>query len=184
MAAIIHSINATVNGSCSHTDSLVDAEHYRYASDLVASAGALLFGRKTFDLFAGFWPRAASSTELPAHVAALGRQLGSIRKYVVSRRKLDTDWHNTFHLSGPLESEVEGLRRSIKGNIVIFGSPGLAASLSSMNRIDEYHVLIQPFIVNSPPRLYESVARRVVLDLESATQFASGVILARYRPRT
>lgn len=182
MATIIHSIIATVNGSCSHTDAVVDAEHNAYASDLLASADALLFGRTTFDLFAGFWPQAASSTELPAHIVALGTQLGSIKKYVVSKQKLVTDWNNTFHLSGPLESEVENLRRSIKGNIVIFGSPSLAASLASTNQINEYHVLVQPFIVNSQPRLYELVTTRLTLHLRSVTQFSSGVVLIKYRP--
>lgn len=182
MATIIHSINATLNGSCSHTDSVVDAEHNAYAIDLLDSAEALLFGRTTFDLFAGFWPQAASNAGLPAHMVALGRKLGAVRKYVVSRWKPATDWNNTFHLSGPIGPEIENLRQSIEGNIVMFGSPGLAASMASANQIDEYHVLIQPFIVDSPPRLFGSVTTRLTLHLESVTRFASGVILAKYRP--
>jgi len=182
MATLIHSINATINGSCSHADVVADAEHHAYAADLLASAEALLFGRTTFDLFAGFWPQAASSRELPAHIVAFGRQLGDARKYVMSGRELVTDWSNTFRLAGSLEAEVANLRRRIGGKLVIFGSPGLAASLAGANQIDEYHVLVQPFIAHASPRLFESVTGRRRLHLTSAVPLASGVVLLKYRP--
>ena len=182
MATIIHSINATVNGSCAHSDVVADAEHHAYASALLASADALLFSRNTFDLFAKFWPQAALSTESPDHIVAFDQQLGEVKKHVVSNRPLVTDWKNTFHLSGPLETALRNLRQSIRGNIVIFGSPGLATSLATSNQIDEYHVLFQPFIVNSQPRLFGSMATRRALRLSSVKPFASGVLLTKYQP--
>ncbi|HEY2625045.1 dihydrofolate reductase family protein [Dyella sp. Tek66A03] len=180
MAKIIHSINATLNGSCSHHDAIADAEHHGYAADLLSSADALLFGRTTFDLFAGFWPQAASSTELPSHTVSLGRALGRVKKYVLTKRQLISDWDNTFQLSGQLDLEIESLRRSIGGTIVIFGSPGLASSLAAIDQIDEYHILFQPFVVNSQPKLFESVGSRLSLRMMSVTPFASGVLLTKF----
>lgn len=181
MAKIIHSINATLNGSCSHQDAIADVEHHAYAADLLSSADALLFGRMTFDLFAGFWPQAASSTELPSYTVSLGRALGQVKKYVLTKRQLIDDWDNTFPLSGPLDLEIERLRQSFAGNIVIFGSPGLASSLAAIDQIDEYHILFQPFIINSQPRLFASVGSRLSLRMISVTPFASGVLLTKFQ---
>ena len=181
MANIIHSINATLNGSCSHHDAIADLEHHAYAADLLGSADALLFGRTTFDLFAGFWPQAASSSELPSHAVSLGKALGRVKKYVLTKRPLISDWDNTIQLSGPLDLEIESLRRSNGGAIVIFGSPGLASSLAALNQIDEYHILFQPFIVNSQPRLFASVGSRLSLRMTSVTPFASGVLLTKFQ---
>ena len=183
MAKIIHSINVTLNGGCSHQDAIADLEHHAYAADLLGSADALLFGRTTFDLFAGFWPQAASNSELAPHVVSLGRALGRVRKYVLTKRPLLLDWDHTFPLSGPLELEIERLRQSMGGNLVIFGSPGLASSLAELDQIDEYHLLFQPFIVNAQPRLFESVGSRLALRLISVTPFVSGVLLTKFQRR-
>jgi len=91
MAQIIHSINVTVNGGCYHEDVAADIEHHGYALKLPESASFVLLGRNTFDLFAGFWPGAATNHDLPSHVTELARELRGKRKYVLSARELTAD---------------------------------------------------------------------------------------------
>lgn len=180
MAYIIHSINVSIGWCCDHRQVIADEEHHAYAANLLSSAEALLFGRNTFDLFEQYWPVAAKRNDLPDHLVQFGRELANKKKYVMSSRALNTDWEQSFLISGDLDSHIAALRAQTSGNVVIFGSPSLACSLAEMGQIDEFHFLIQPFANSSEPRIFAALPSRLPLRLRDVTQFASGVVLLRY----
>jgi dihydrofolate reductase len=179
MARIVHSINSTLSGTCYHADVLADEEHHQYATELLASAQALILGRRTYDLFAEFWPSALQRSDLPDFVVRLATVLAATPKLVVSNREFRTSWANTRRIHGP---ELSGLRAALSAysaNVVLFGSPSLASSLAAAGLLDEVHVLLQPlFSTQGPqiPQLWEDARLRNV----SATRFKSGVVLLRY----
>ncbi|TWT16807.1 hypothetical protein FQY79_15255 [Luteimonas wenzhouensis] len=179
MPRIICSINATLSGTCHHGDVVADAEHHRYAAALARSAAALLLGRATYELFAAFWPRALHRRDLPAEVLELARVLDAKPRIVVSGREPATAWPGTTRVAG-----LEALRATlagIGGSVVLFGSPGLAASLAAAGMLDEVHILLQPLFATRGPRLpplWAGQAFRTV----SAERFGSGVVLLRCRP--
>ena len=179
MPRIICSINATLSGTCHHGDVVADAEHHRYAAALARSAAALLLGRATYELFAAFWPRALHRRDLPAEVLELARVLDAKPRIVVSGREPATAWPGTTRVAG-----LEALRATlagIGGSVVLFGSPGLAASLAAAGMLDEVHILLQPLFATRGPRLptlWAGQAFRTV----SAERFGSGMVLLRCRP--
>jgi dihydrofolate reductase len=179
MAHIIHSINATLSGTCCHEDVIADEEHHQYATALLASAEALVLGRRTYDLFTEFWPSALQRNDLPEFVVRLASVLAQKPKLVVSTKELTTPWGNTKRVQGP---ELGALRAALSGyasNVVLFASPTLASSLAAEGLIDELHVLLQPmFSERGPrmPRLWEGTRFRNA----SARSFRSGVVLLRY----
>jgi dihydrofolate reductase len=179
VALVIHSINSTLSGNCYHEDVIADAEHHQYATDLLRSAGLLLLGRRTYDLFVDFWPSATNRRDLPEFVVELARVLTKTPKLVVSTSDLTMPWENTTRVAGPT---LEPLRAVLSGHstkVVLFGSPRLAGSLAAEGLLDEIHVLLQPLFSTRGPQLPMLWRERQFRSL-SATRFASGVVLLRY----
>lgn len=178
MAFVIHSINATLSGTCHHLDAVADQAHHQYALELLRSASVLLLGRTTFDLFAQFWPSAVQRDDLPGYVVALARQLERQPKYVVSSRELTTDWPNVQRVAG-----LEGVRQllgAVPGRVVVFGSPGLGASLIQAGLVHELQVMLQPYVGVQPPTLFSGQQARQSLTLLQAKPMDSGAVLLRY----
>ncbi|MGX5915012.1 dihydrofolate reductase family protein [Aliidiomarina sp. Khilg15.8] len=180
MAHVIHSINTTLSGSCYHLDSVTGDEHHAYATELTASADALVFGRNTFDLFMQFWPMALSRTDLPASTVALARVLARIPKLVVSSRPVELSWNNTRHVPGPDLARLKDELLQLNGRAVIFGSPGLSASLLNDGMVNELHVLVQPYIGVKGPQMYSGLLERAALALVDVRSLQEGSVLLRY----
>ena len=183
MARLVYSVNVTLDGSCDHTQTIADDEHHQYALALLRGASALVLGRNTFELFASHWPQVARSGSGPEPVVALARELDAKPKYVASRRRTASEWANTVFLSGDISQEIRALKERELGELVLFGSPGLARALAKTNEIEEYHFLIQPIIAGCGPRIFDGVVKRLELvDLDTKV-FRSGVQLTRWAPR-
>ncbi len=180
MAYVVHSINVTANGTCHHEDVVADREHHGYARDLLASAGSLLLGRGTFDLFEAFWPSAATRADLPSHVVGFARDLAEKPKYIVSGRELVSTWSAVRLLRGPHLDSVREFLASTTERVVVFGSPSLGASLAAAKLVEEFHLVLQPIIGVRPPRAYERLQERQGLALIESQPFASGAIVLRY----
>jgi dihydrofolate reductase len=107
-------------------------------------ADALLFGRKTYDSFAGAWPeREAAGGE----DAGMARALGDARKIVVSNQKLEFTWRNSEQLEGGLVEAVTALKNEPGGNIALSGSVSVVRQLPAAGLLDELHLLVHPIAV-------------------------------------
>lgn len=179
MAFVIHSLNATLSGTCHHQDAVADQAHHQYALELLRSASALLLGRNTFDLFEQFWPAAVQRDDLPGHVVQLARELQRHSKFVVTGRELHTEWSNTQRLSAGLD-DVRRLFASVAGRVVILGSPSLGASLLQAGLVHELQVMMQPYIGVQPPVWCAAHEARLPLTLLQARPLESGAVLLRY----
>ena len=180
MTHVIHSINITASGSCHHEHAVADEEHHRYALDLLVSAGAVLLGRNTFDLFAMFWPEAVSRADLPSYMARFAAELDTKPKYVVSSRSLGVAWKHTNLLRGPELDAVTQFIRATSGIVVVFGSPSLGTSLASRGLVNEIHVVVQPFVGPAKMRPFDGLGAQKSLTLLEARPFRSGAVLLRY----
>jgi dihydrofolate reductase len=180
VARVVWSINVTVGGSAHHTDTIADEAHHQYASESLATAGSLLFGRRTFDLFAAFWPEVAERADLPPHVRDLGAALTAKPKYVLSSRAVETAWANTTWLRGPDLAAVRSLVRDTSDPVVVLGSPSLGETLVAADLVDELHVLMQPYLGAVTVRPFDGLTVKKRLSLLEARGFLSGVVLLRY----
>lgn len=183
MARLVYSVNVTLDGCCDHTQTIADDEHHEYALTLLSGASALVLGRNTFELFESHWPQVARSRSGPESVVALARELDSKPKYVTSRRPMKSQWTNTVFLSGDISEEIRALKHREPGDLVLFGSPGLARMLAEMNEIEEYHFVIQPIIAGRGPRIFDCLTKQLELVHLDTKVFRSGVQLTRWAPR-
>ena len=143
-------------------------------------ADVMLFGRVTYDSFAGAWPgREAAGQE----DAGFAKKLGDMRKIVVSQRPLEFTWRNSEQLQGSLVEGVTALKAdpSIR-RIALSGSVSVVRQLLAAGLLDELHLFVHPALAGSGLRLFPDKAPEQPLRLLSSQPFATGVIYLVYAP--
>jgi class 3 adenylate cyclase len=151
-----------------------DPELLEFNGSQVMGADALLFGRRTFNIWAAFWP------DPPEVAAALGEKITTLPKYVVSKTLSDSTWANTFVLRGDLETEIRRLKDQPGGDLMTYGSADLVASLLELDLVDELRILVFPVVLGSGKRLFRDEADLRALRLLSTRTTSSGVVILTY----
>ncbi len=145
----------------------------------LGAADTVLFGRKTYDSFAGAWPeREAAGGE----DAGLAKALGDARKIVVSNQKLEFTWRNSEQLEGDLVEGVTALKKEPGANIGMSGSISVVRQLLVAGLLDELHLLVHPIAVRKGMRLFDEGETPVPLRLVSSETFETGVLNLVYGP--
>jgi dihydrofolate reductase len=145
----------------------------------LGAADTVLFGRKTYDSFAGAWPeREAAGGE----DAGFARLLGDARKIVVSNQKLGFSWRNSEQLEGDLFEAVSALKNEPGGNIALSGSISVVRQLLGAGLLDELHLLVHPIAVRKGMRLFDEGETPIPLRLMSSETFKTGVLSLVYGP--
>ena len=164
-----------------------DQWHFPYFNEEMGDAvGAtlgqvdtMLFGRKTYDSFAGAWPEREAAGEEDAHFAKV---LGDARKIVVSNQQLEFTWRNSEQLQGDLVEAVAALKNEGEGTIGMSGSVSVVRQLLAAGLLDELHLLVHPIAVRKGMRLFDESEAPVPLRLISSDIFETGVLNLVYGP--
>jgi dihydrofolate reductase len=164
-----------------------DQWHFPYFNDemgaavdaTLGAADTVLFGRKTYDSFAGAWPERELAGE---EDAGLAKALGDVRKIVVSNQKLEFTWRNSEQLEGDLVETVTALKNEPGGNIALSGSVSVVRQLLAAGLLDELHLLVHPIAVRKGMRLFDEAETPVPLRLISSEVFETGVLNLVYGP--
>jgi dihydrofolate reductase len=164
-----------------------DQWHFPYFNDemgaavdaTLGAADTVLFGRKTYDSFAGAWPEREEAGE---EDAGLAKKLGDVRKIVVSNEKLDFTWRNSEQLEGDLVEAVTALKNEPGGNIGMSGSVSVVRQLLAAGLLDELHLLVHPIAVRNGMRLFDEGDTPIPLRLISSETFETGVQNLVYGP--
>jgi dihydrofolate reductase len=140
---------------------------------------AVLLGRVTYEMWAGYWPNYADGED-----ATFADWINNSPKYVVSSTLDNVDaWQNSNLIKGDLVSAVKRLKEGEGKNISVAGSPGLVRSLLGQDLLDELDLMISPVVAGGGrKKLFPDDAALKKLELVSARPTSSGVILATYRP--
>jgi dihydrofolate reductase len=164
-----------------------DQWHFPYFNDemgaavdaTLGAADTVLFGRKTYDSFAGAWPEreAAGGEDAP-----FAKALGDARKIVVSNHKLELTWRNSEQLEGDLVEAVTALKNEPGGNIAMSGSVSVVRQLLAAELLDELHLLVHPIAVRKGMRLFDEGGTPIRLGLISSETFKTGVLNLVYAP--
>jgi dihydrofolate reductase len=141
----------------------------------LARTDALLLGRKTYDIFAGFWPNQPADDPLAA-------KLNSMAKYVVSTTLDKAEWQNSTLLTGDIAEEVTKLKQQQGGDIQVIGSGGLAQTLMRHGLVDVYALMIHPLVLGSGKRLFRETDQPIRLTLVDSKTTSTGVLIVTYRP--
>ncbi len=151
-----------------------DEESGKFAAEGMATTGGLLFGRRTYEDFHGFWPNQPDNP-----FTAI---LDATQKYVVSRSLREPlPWQHSTLLGGDAVDAVAALKQELDRDLVILGSGELVRSLAGPGLIDEYILLIHPLVLGTGRRLFDDGGPPVELELSETRTTTTGVVLARYR---
>ena len=162
--------------------------HFPYFNDemgaaVTATLGAadiVLFGRRTYDSFAGAWPEREAAGEEDAEMA---KALGDVRKIVVSNQPLEFTWRNSEQLEGDLVETVTALKNEPgEGTIGLSGSVSVVRQLLAAGLLDELHLLVHPIAVRKGMRLFDEGESPIPLTLLSSETFKTGVLNLVYGP--
>ncbi len=146
------------------------------AEEGMARTRALLFGRRTYEDFYGFWPNQPGPNPFT-------EVLNRTRKYVASTTLSEPlPWVNSTLLEGDAAEAVAALRAEPGGDLVILGSGELVRSLMRRDLIDRYVLLIYPLVLGKGRRLFEEGSPRRELRLVDSRTSTTGVLVATYRP--
>jgi dihydrofolate reductase len=143
-------------------------------------ADVMLFGRVTYDSFAGAWPERELAGEADAVMA---KHLGDVRKVVLSHRPLTFTWRNSEQLSGDLVEGVTALKADPSvDRIALSGSPSVVRQLLDAGLLDELHLFVHPATAGSGLKLFEDGNPPRHLKLVSSRPFATGVVYSVFAP--
>jgi dihydrofolate reductase len=157
-----------------------DHETDAFINQAYQRAGAFLFGRRTYELFAGSW-----GTWTPGDVPGwepVIRALNTRPKYVASTTLTDPAWSGTTVLSGDLATVVAELKATPGGELQVHGSGVLARWLLANDLVDEMTLIVVPVILGQGARLFPETGPDLALDLVESRTDSKGVTIQVYRP--
>ena len=182
MGTLTFSINVMLDGCIDHQEGVADDETHAYFTALLDEAGAMLWGRTTYEMMESYWPAVArGDVAAPTAMREWALKLDAIPKYVVSSTRSDFPWNNSHRIEGDLRTAVQDLKDQTPDGVLL-GSGKLASALDRLDLIDEYRFLVHPMITGHGPTLYGGLldsARR--LELISAEPMSNGAIIVHYR---
>lgn len=182
MGLLTFTINITLDGCIDHREGISDEETHAFFTRLMDESGAMLWGRVTYELMEAFWPSVVlGDVEVPPAIHEWAVKLEAKPKYVVSSKRTNFPWANSYHLVGDLRAAVQQLKEATPTGVLL-GSGMLASELDRLELIDEYRFLVHPRIVGHGPYLYQSGLSSVRrLELVSAMQLRNGAVAMHYR---
>ena len=142
--------------------------------EIIASDFDLLLGRRTYDIFAGYWPDHGDD--------AIGKAFNKATKYVVTHRPDSLIWMHTQPIGGDVADEVRRLKASAGPDLHIWGSGELLQALIAAGLVDEYRLWVFPVLLGDGARLFEKGVPPAGLTLVATKHTSKGVLLNTYQP--
>jgi dihydrofolate reductase len=180
MRRLFWQMNVTLDGfmegpnhELDDTAGVSDEGFDKYASDMLRSIDAVLLGRRTYRLFADYWPKATGAD---------ADRLNALPKIVFSRTLDKLEWSNSRVVRDNAGEEVARLKRQPGRDLALFGSADLAATFLPLGLIDEYRILITPVLLGRGTPMFSHTQGRIPLELVNATRWPTGMMALTYRP--
>jgi dihydrofolate reductase len=147
-----------------------------FITETYQRADAFLFGRRTYELFAGYW----GTKDLGSH--PISDALNTTPKYVASTTITDPQWADTTVLTGDLAAAIGELKAQPGGELQVHGSGALIRSLLDHDLVDEIQLIIVPVVLGQGARLFPDAGPDIALDLVDSRTDSKGVTIQVYRP--
>jgi dihydrofolate reductase len=153
-------------------------EEADYAKEGANAQSTLLFGRKTYEMMASYWPTPIALQHSPD----IARGMNASPKVVFSRRLKKASWNNTRIVATDPVRAIRHLKREETGNLTILGSGSIVTLCIEKGLIDEYQFMVDPVLIGSGVPVARTLSRAIDLKLISHRVFGSGVVLLCYAP--
>ncbi|HUH22388.1 MAG TPA: dihydrofolate reductase family protein [Gaiellaceae bacterium] len=160
-----------------HMQYMEDEPTQQWVLESIVEAGGFLLGRRTYEIFAAFWPNA------PEEEQVVAEPLNSKPKYVVSTTLAGPlEWENSTLLEGEMADAVAALKQENGGDLHVIGSTELVRTLIAHGLVDELRLMIDPVVVGGAKRIFPDDGELRPLRLVDGQVTSKGAILATYAP--
>jgi dihydrofolate reductase len=147
----------------------------KLVTDGLADAGGFLLGRKTYEIFAGYWPKVTDPNN------PIATALNSRPKYVASRTLERVTWNNSRLIQGDLVAELQKLREQPGTGVHTWGSADLLQTLLKHDLVDELRTWVYPVLLGTGKRLFGDGTRPAALKLVESVTSDKGCVYLRYQ---
>jgi dihydrofolate reductase len=149
----------------------------RWVLDYLGGAGGFVLGRRTYDIFAAYWPTASEEEQVVA------KPLNTLPKYVATTTLSDPlDWQNSTVLQGDVAEAVAALKQEDGDDLHVIGSSELVQALTEHGPVDEFRLMVDPVVVGGGKRLFRDDGAFRSLRLVDSQVTTTGAIIASYVP--
>jgi dihydrofolate reductase len=156
---------------------IADEELHEVAADMLRESDLVVYGRKTYEIMAGFWPLVPKDPESPAFMVSFADTLNPMKKVVFSRSLKSAGWNTT--IKGEIDPQDIRAMKSLPGKSIAVGGANIAQQLIRHGLVDEFKLLIHPVILGGGKPLFGDVPVR--LELLRTHTLRSGVVFLHYR---
>jgi len=152
-----------------------DEEADKITDRIQAEPFDLLFGRKTYDIFAGYWPKHEDEPHW-------GKPYSKAKKYVVSHKPTTHSWDNSELITGDVVEEIKKLKNSDGPDLWVWGSSNLIQTLLENNLVDRMHLWTFPITIGTGKKLFAEGTQPERFTLVDGKITSTGIIFATYEP--
>ncbi len=143
----------------------------------MTSPADLLLGRRTYDIFANYWPK---HKDIPL----FGESFDRAKKYVVSHKHIDLPWDNSELITGDVVAEIKKLKHTDGPDLVVWGSGKLIQTLLKHNLVDRMHIWTYPITIGIGKKLFAEGTQPERFKPVDSKITSTGVLFATYEPST
>jgi dihydrofolate reductase len=151
----------------------------RYCDEMLDSVDLAVYGRRAYELMVQYWPAAEARPRSPQD-QAFARKMNALPKVVLSRTLASAAWNNTRIARDT--GEIARLKREPGRPIVAWGGAELVSTLTSMNLVDEYRIVVHPVVLGGGTPLFRNVATRIKLRQVRTQSLGDGLAVLCYEP--
>jgi dihydrofolate reductase len=160
-----------------HMRYMEDEQAQRWALASIVEAGGFLLGRRTYEIFAAYWPNASEEEQV------IAEPLNTKPKYVASRTLSEPlEWQGSTVLSSDVAEAVAALKEEDGGDLHVIGSTELVQTLIEQELVDELRLMIDPVLLGGGKRFFRADGSLRPLRLVDSQVTATGAVLATYVP--
>ena len=153
-------------------------EESEFAAEGAKSDSILLFGRKTYEMMAGYWPTPEALKNAP--VVAEG--MNQSEKIVFSRTLKKVDWNNSKLIKDNIVEVIKKIKQTSRKDMTILGSGSILTQFAEAGLVDDYQFMIDPVVLGDGTAIFKGIPNKMDLKLTNSRTFKSGVVLLCYQP--
>jgi dihydrofolate reductase len=188
MRKLIVSMNLSLDGYLSGPYCELDWHFKTWSSEMAEclymeldQADTIIFGRKTYEAMARYWPSKAMDPYCPREDIVFTEMMNNYSKIVFSNSLTSANWNNSRLVHGKIETEIGDLKNRPGKNLMIYGSGKLVSGLMNAELIDEYQLWMHPVLIGKGKSLFGMLCKQLNLELFKSRRFDSGVVLLYYK---